>query len=495
MPPPTPTFWLQVPVARSLQITDHFNAPRNYPPAFKHEGIDLAAIDPGGIPVKVLAAQNGIVERVGESPGGYGKYVRIVHPWGIETYKTWYAHLSLILAVEGQFVRAGDVLGIAGTTGNSTGIHLHLTVQHIGRGLIGYSVDDVIDPEPLLRTAPQPPFDLMMLAEDVTIRDGAVIKPGQAFTKTWRVRNLGSRAWLGYKLTFDSGEMMSGPPEVALPETVPGGTANVSLPLVAPMQEGRTLGIWVGKNMQGESFVQALDVDIDVRQPAKRNEMSYVADVTVSDGSVIQAGQDFVKIWRVRNTGDTSWGTGYTLGHFAERRMNGPDSLPLPAAAPGEIVDLALTLRAPTTAGHYRSVWKPRTPDGKFFDFDLYADIVVVQPRPQPRLDEARFVADVTIPDGSVVRPGQKFTKTWRLRNSGNTTWETGYTFAFFSGNRLGATASSAAPKAGPGDEVEISLNFTAPTTPGVYRSTWKLRNRQGRFFEFDMYCLVEVKP
>jgi murein DD-endopeptidase MepM/ murein hydrolase activator NlpD len=81
-------------------------------------------------------------------PGtGYGKYVRIAHANG---FKTWYCHLASISVILGEVINVGDILGLAGTTGNSTGVHLHLNLQWIDNGLEGYVIPDIVDPTPYL---------------------------------------------------------------------------------------------------------------------------------------------------------------------------------------------------------------------------------------------------------------------------------------------------------------------------------------------------------
>ena len=93
--------------------------------------------------------------------------------------------------------------------------------------------------------------------------------------------------------------------------------------------------------------------------------------------------------------------------------------------------------------------------------------------------DQAQFVKDVTIPDASQIDPGATFTKTWRLRNAGICTWS-GYTLVFDSGDQMGGTSPQTIGTVEPGDEVDLSVNFTAPTTSGSYRGYWRIRNSAG---------------
>lgn len=79
----------------------------------------------------VRAAFNGIVRYIGgvRQTGGYGNLVIIRHPNGLETY---YGHLSKILVGENESVKAGEIIGLGGSTGRSTGPHLHFETRYMG---------------------------------------------------------------------------------------------------------------------------------------------------------------------------------------------------------------------------------------------------------------------------------------------------------------------------------------------------------------------------
>lgn len=86
-----------------------------------HTGVDISA--PQGTPVHATA--DGIVIHAGWN-GGYGRCVIVDHGDG---FQTWYAHLSRLDVIEGQEIRQGETLGAVGTTGRSTGAHLHYEVR------------------------------------------------------------------------------------------------------------------------------------------------------------------------------------------------------------------------------------------------------------------------------------------------------------------------------------------------------------------------------
>ncbi|MFM7769646.1 MAG: peptidoglycan DD-metalloendopeptidase family protein [Bacteroidota bacterium] len=75
----------------------------------------------------VYAAMEGRVRFAGETTGGYGNMVVVRHPNGVET---WYAHLSEVKVTPGQKVRRGQVVGLGGSTGRSTGPHLHWEMRY-----------------------------------------------------------------------------------------------------------------------------------------------------------------------------------------------------------------------------------------------------------------------------------------------------------------------------------------------------------------------------
>ena len=92
-----------------------------------HKGIDIARTDKSVLP-PIYAAEKGIVTKI-SSGSGYGNMIKIKHENGLETL---YAHLSKINVKVGQEVRRGQTIGIMGTTGDSTGVHLHFEVYENG---------------------------------------------------------------------------------------------------------------------------------------------------------------------------------------------------------------------------------------------------------------------------------------------------------------------------------------------------------------------------
>jgi murein DD-endopeptidase MepM/ murein hydrolase activator NlpD len=104
-------------------VANHVLSGNDYWPG--HLAIDLAAGDGSSI----FAADAGVVVFAGWANGGYGNTIIIDHGNG---YQTLYAHMSSVIARCGQSVGQGGAIGVAGSTGNSTGTHLHFEVRYQG---------------------------------------------------------------------------------------------------------------------------------------------------------------------------------------------------------------------------------------------------------------------------------------------------------------------------------------------------------------------------
>jgi hypothetical protein len=108
-------------------------------------------------------------------------------------------------------------------------------------------------------------------------------------------------------------------------------------------------------------------------------------------------------------------------------------------------------------------------------------DVAVV-----PGEDKATFIEDVNVPDGTTFSPGKHFQKTWRIENTGKTTWTPEYALVFIDGTLMGApSVVSLTQKVSPWEKVNVSIDMVAPTNPGKYTGYWKMRNDSGKIFGF----------
>jgi hypothetical protein len=107
--------------------------------------------------------------------------------------------------------------------------------------------------------------------------------------------------------------------------------------------------------------------------------------------------------------------------------------------------------------------------------------------------DNAIYVSDVTIPDGTVLAPGASFVKTWAFQNTGACTWSTNYSLTFVSGDLMGGVTTKLTQPVAPTQQVQASVELTAPATAGTYTGYWRLANAQGNGFGGLVFVKIVV--
>lgn len=106
-------------------------------------------------------------------------------------------------------------------------------------------------------------------------------------------------------------------------------------------------------------------------------------------------------------------------------------------------------------------------------------------PEPEPETEptatlmtgvlDSKYVRDVSIPDGTVLAPGQAFTKTWEIENTGEVPWPDGTELRLVDGAEMGPIESVSLNGRAAGERAEISVELAAPAAPGTHRSYWQL--------------------
>jgi hypothetical protein len=106
--------------------------------------------------------------------------------------------------------------------------------------------------------------------------------------------------------------------------------------------------------------------------------------------------------------------------------------------------------------------------------------------------DNAVYVSDVTIPDGTVVAAGQSFTKTWKVSNNGTCAWTATYQLTFVSGDSLGGKATPINKAVNPGESVDVSVVLTSTSATGTITGRWKLTNDKGQQFGDELTVVIK---
>lgn len=107
------------------------------------------------------------------------------------------------------------------------------------------------------------------------------------------------------------------------------------------------------------------------------DKMEFVSDVTIPDNSEMTPGQDFVKTWKVKNTGACPWRTNYILVYgWGDNKMGGQNTALTAEIAPDTEGEISITLKAPTPLGTYKSYWRLQNNNG--FNFGTPLSVVIV---------------------------------------------------------------------------------------------------------------------
>jgi hypothetical protein len=109
------------------------------------------------------------------------------------------------------------------------------------------------------------------------------------------------------------------------------------------------------------------------------------------------------------------------------------------------------------------------------------------------------FEGDITIPDGSTVKPGSDFLKIWKIRNTGTCTWDEGYALVYIGGSKpdldpMNFEFTNSSDFVASGNAINIAVNLTAPCIPGNYEGHWRMRSDSGYYFGTILSVYVVVK-
>ena len=155
---------------------------------------------------------------------------------------------------------------------------------------------------------PLPCNDAYFISE--TIPDGTNLEPGETFTKTWRLKNIGTCTWnTNYKLKFADGDRMGGPDSQKLPHSVgPNEQIDVAVDLKAPAAADTYKGLWQIVDDEGNTFVHNIWVEIDVVEPAAEAKPDLtITEFSINPPTPVMGENAHVRV-RAHNAGDKDSG-------------------------------------------------------------------------------------------------------------------------------------------------------------------------------------------
>jgi len=118
----------------------------------------------------------------------------------------------------------------------------------------------------------------------------------------------------------------------------------------------------------------------------------------------------------------------------------------------------------------------------------------VSSPAPTASCYRLVYIKDVTIPDNTPMKPGEAFTKTWLVQNTGSCPWEVGFKFNVVAGNPMNGVALTLSQEVAPGSQYELSVPMVLPTNAsGTLTGTWRMADAKGAFFGDRLTVVVNV--
>ena len=108
------------------------------------------------------------------------------------------------------------------------------------------------------------------------------------------------------------------------------------------------------------------------------------------------------------------------------------------------------------------------------------------------------YIADVTYPDNSVIKPGTDFEKIWRVQNTGTCLWDDGYKLVFIAGDRaldpVSFEFTDSADFVSGGETADLGVDLTAPEQEGTYSATWRMQSDNGVYFGTMLTVVIVVQ-
>jgi hypothetical protein len=104
------------------------------------------------------------------------------------------------------------------------------------------------------------------------------------------------------------------------------------------------------------------------------------------------------------------------------------------------------------------------------------------------------YIRDVTIPDNTTMTPGQTFTKTWEVQNSGSCAWDAGFKFNLIGGDAMGGQTLTLSQAVSAGSSTQLSVAMTAPTNKtGTVQGAWRMSTAAGAYFGDQLTVVIVI--
>jgi Ig-like domain from next to BRCA1 gene len=197
---------------------------------------------------------------------------------------------------------------------------------------------------------------------------------------------------------------------------------------------------------------------------------------------------------------------------FTQTALAAPTNTPVPTEAQAALPTFALPTLGDNSSAPSPTLDAAALPTFSFVNTPVAGEVATQAPVVLPTsqapaaataslndaCDSLTFEGDVTIPDGTVLKPGVNFKKEWAVRNSGNCKWDEGYALIYIGGSTpdldpVNFEFKKSSDFVQPGQGINLGINLTTPCKPGKYEGTWRMRNDRGNYFGTPLSVYVEV--
>jgi len=211
---------------------------------------------------------------------------------------------------------------------------------------------------------------------------------------------------------------------------------------------------------------------------------ALVEDVTIPSGTKHKPGDTFRKTWRLINTGTCDWTADFKITYVGGNLFGSDTEKIRQRVAAGNTADISLDMVAPQGVGTVVSNWQMATDTGALFGSVLTVSIDLPKTSSgSGNCYDSALVSDVTVPNGTEFEPGDDFTKTWQIENTGTCDWNENFKIQFVGGDLFGSDTTKIRRYVQPGDTVNISLKMVAPNGSGSATSSWRIADDSGNAF------------
>jgi hypothetical protein len=215
--------------------------------------------------------------------------------------------------------------------------------------------------------------------DDVTVKPYSQFKPGEKFTKTWRLKNTGTCDWDGnFKIAYSSGEMLGSDTQKIYQNVKVGFNVDISLEMYAPNASGTVTSYWQMMTDDGKRFGPVLGITIvlpggsgnpgvTVTPGGNACLQAAFVSASVGNGTRFNPGEAFTQVLTFQNTGSCDWNGAFKIT-FVGGKMLGFDTTKIrKTVRPGESISIALAMTAPAESGEHTSSWQLADDNGALF--------------------------------------------------------------------------------------------------------------------------------